>query len=308
MGDAVSLAIDLEATRPIPGETAVYVYFGDAGGLFKGAHPSFADEDGELCASTRLVPVSGGAIGRASLRVPYVAFPSVSTASIELRVVAGLADGTTVATHTQSLAWPSEAERARNSLIVGLACAAVGMMRATRALDDRAREAITKTTDASFHFDDVGRSELARAIEAAASSSVLDGESVGVRLRRCATDEERPRVVEYLLDCALADGVLDASQAAFVRALAAAIAVEGSLVDAALARRPALDLAPHYKSLELESGATFAEVKKAYVRLAREYHPDKVQGLPKGFQDFANERLRAINAAYAALGKALKRE
>ena len=61
-----------------------------------------------------------------------------------------------------------------------------------------------------------------------------------------------------------------------------------------------------YAQLGLESGATDAEVKKAYRKLVSEYHPDKIisKGLPEDFIKFAEEKFREINEAYEAIKKA----
>src|SRR5512142_3537698 len=52
----------------------------------------------------------------------------------------------------------------------------------------------------------------------------------------------------------------------------------------------------YYKSLGLEKGATADEKKKAYRKLAVQYHPDKNPG-DKGAED----RFKEINEAYAVL-------
>jgi hypothetical protein len=49
-----------------------------------------------------------------------------------------------------------------------------------------------------------------------------------------------------------------------------------------------------YAILEVEQGATDAEIKAAYRRLAAMYHPDR----NPGFQEAANEKLKALNDAY----------
>ncbi len=55
--------------------------------------------------------------------------------------------------------------------------------------------------------------------------------------------------------------------------------------------------------LEVRSDASWAEIKAAYKRIASEYHPDKVATLPKGFYQFASEKMVAINEAFAAARK-----
>lgn len=45
--------------------------------------------------------------------------------------------------------------------------------------------------------------------------------------------------------------------------------------------------------------ATDAEIKAAYLRLAREYHPDRFLGSP--YEAAAQERMRRVNAAYDSI-------
>jgi DnaJ like chaperone protein len=54
----------------------------------------------------------------------------------------------------------------------------------------------------------------------------------------------------------------------------------------------------YYAVLGLESGADFAEIKKAYRKLSMQYHPDKVSYLGDEFQKVAEEKMKEINQAY----------
>ena len=53
--------------------------------------------------------------------------------------------------------------------------------------------------------------------------------------------------------------------------------------------------------LGLRAGASKAEVAAAYRRLARTYHPDKVAHLDPKVREFAEEKMKEINAAYSEL-------
>lgn len=54
--------------------------------------------------------------------------------------------------------------------------------------------------------------------------------------------------------------------------------------------------ANHYETLGISAGATQAEVKQAYRKLAKQFHPDSQN------QAAAHDRIAAINAAYEVLG------
>jgi DnaJ-class molecular chaperone len=59
----------------------------------------------------------------------------------------------------------------------------------------------------------------------------------------------------------------------------------------------------YYDVLEVERGATSAEIKKAYRKLARKYHPDVNPGNPQ-----AEQRFKEIQEAYAVLSNPEKRK
>jgi DnaJ like chaperone protein len=56
-----------------------------------------------------------------------------------------------------------------------------------------------------------------------------------------------------------------------------------------------------YRILELQPGASPAEIRAAYRRLATRYHPDKVAHLGKEFQNMAEMKFKAIQEAYNTL-------
>ncbi|HUS87543.1 MAG TPA: TerB family tellurite resistance protein [Bacteroidales bacterium] len=53
-----------------------------------------------------------------------------------------------------------------------------------------------------------------------------------------------------------------------------------------------------YKILEIESNVSDDELKKAYRRMARKYHPDAVSHLGEDFRLAAEEKFKKVNGAY----------
>ena len=53
-----------------------------------------------------------------------------------------------------------------------------------------------------------------------------------------------------------------------------------------------------YLILGIESSVTNEEVKRAYRKMAKKYHPDKVAHLGKELQELAEEKFKAVNNAY----------
>ena len=58
-----------------------------------------------------------------------------------------------------------------------------------------------------------------------------------------------------------------------------------------------------YKILELDSNARMSEIKAAYRKMAKKYHPDKVLHLGKEHQKGAEEKFRKVQEAYEQLQK-----
>ena len=58
-----------------------------------------------------------------------------------------------------------------------------------------------------------------------------------------------------------------------------------------------------YKILEIDKSATVDEIKKAYRKMAKKYHPDKVIHLGKEHQKGAEEKFRQVQEAYEQLQK-----
>ncbi len=56
-----------------------------------------------------------------------------------------------------------------------------------------------------------------------------------------------------------------------------------------------------YKILEIPDSASNAEVKKAYRKMVKKYHPDKIQGLGEAHLKGANEKFQSIQSAYETI-------
>ena len=56
-----------------------------------------------------------------------------------------------------------------------------------------------------------------------------------------------------------------------------------------------------YKILEIPESASNTEVKKAYRKMVKKYHPDKIQGLGEAHLKGANEKFQSIQSAYETI-------
>ena len=114
----------------------------------------------------------------------------------------------------------------------------------------------------------------------------------------------RTMFYQLLFSIAMVDGTLHPAEEALLRAAPAHLGLHPDIF-MTVRRQFGHDLSHHYAVLGLESGAGQVEVKKAYRKLAAEYHPDKVvsKGLPEDFTRFAEQKFKEINEAYAAINK-----
>jgi len=114
----------------------------------------------------------------------------------------------------------------------------------------------------------------------------------------------RTMFYQMLFSVAMVDGVLHPAEEALLRAAPVPLGLHPDIFDT-VRRQFGYDLSHHYAVLGLADGADPAEVKKAYRRLAAEYHPDKVvaKGLPEDFTRFAEQKFKEINEAYVAISK-----
>ncbi|HET6346376.1 MAG TPA: J domain-containing protein [Myxococcota bacterium] len=65
--------------------------------------------------------------------------------------------------------------------------------------------------------------------------------------------------------------------------------------------RPAPGDTSPYEVLGIQPGATQREIRQAYQRLVKQYHPDKVGDMGPELQELAERRTKEITAAYNQL-------
>lgn len=114
-------------------------------------------------------------------------------------------------------------------------------------------------------------------------------------------------IVTLLLQIAHADGRMHQAEDEMIRGIARDLGLaDRDYQECRALFAPVQDsLETAYEALGVAPDATDDEVKKAYRRLAREYHPDILQGkgMPEEFLQSGKEMLQKINAAYDRIKK-----
>jgi DnaJ like chaperone protein len=107
-------------------------------------------------------------------------------------------------------------------------------------------------------------------------------------------------ILDGLFEIAKADGVLHPGEAAFLERVAEIFGFAPGEFRRIRASHFAPDLADPYVVLGVAYDASNEEVRRTYLRLVRENHPDSLigRGVPEEFVRLANDKLAAINGAY----------
>jgi DnaJ-domain-containing protein 1 len=58
-----------------------------------------------------------------------------------------------------------------------------------------------------------------------------------------------------------------------------------------------------YQVLEIDNNSNISEIKQAYLKKIKEYHPDRTANLGKEIQDLASAKSKQINSAFEQIKK-----
>ena len=119
------------------------------------------------------------------------------------------------------------------------------------------------------------------------------------QIRSCMDYSQRLQLYHYLVSLGACDGLVQ-KEVDLLETIANYIGLSKTDSDAIMAQfRPNND--SNYRVLGITQDATDEEVKKAYRRMAIQYHPDKVATLGEDVQKAAEEKFKAISQAYEAI-------
>ena len=107
----------------------------------------------------------------------------------------------------------------------------------------------------------------------------------------------RLQLMQYLFGIAKADGIVDQRELKLLQQISDGLRLSSAVFNS-LKSMFYVDSASHYDVLNLKKTASETEIKKAYRKLAVEYHPDKVMNLGEEYQKAAKEKFQKVQEAY----------
>ncbi|MCO5730310.1 DnaJ family molecular chaperone [Rhizobium sp. SSA_523] len=128
----------------------------------------------------------------------------------------------------------------------------------------------------------------------------------------CGSGEQNCPMLESVIDglfhIAKADGLVHEKELAFLLRIAEIFHIDEVNFRRIMARHVHMDGIDPYLVLGVSPSDDFSEIRRRYRRLVAEHHPDKLiaRGVPEALHAAANERMAALNAAYAAIAKERK--
>lgn len=112
----------------------------------------------------------------------------------------------------------------------------------------------------------------------------------------------RLQLMQYLFGIAKADGLVDDNEVRLLETIARGLHLSTAEFNS-LKAMFYTDSASYYDVLNVSKSASNDEIKKAYRKLAVEYHPDKVSSLGADHQKAAKEKFQKIQEAYERIKK-----
>jgi len=133
-------------------------------------------------------------------------------------------------------------------------------------------------------------------------SRQVEASRICAYLHMRTTYEVRLQILHFLFGIAEADGKVDESELYELGRIAGFLRLNRRDFESIKAMFfKSADKA--YKILEIEEGATDAEVKKAYRTMAKKYHPDKLEHMDEAYKKGAQEKFTQVQEAYEQIQK-----
>ncbi len=130
----------------------------------------------------------------------------------------------------------------------------------------------------------------------------INVQEVSVQIGQYTDYPVKLQLLNYLFGIAAADGLYHPDEVAMIENISRYMGVSGAdfiSIRAMFVK----EVSWAYDVLEITSGATDEEVKKAYREMAKKHHPDKVAHLGEDIKKSATEKFQKISAAYEEIKK-----
>ena len=110
--------------------------------------------------------------------------------------------------------------------------------------------------------------------------------------------DEKQLCMELLLSIMLSDGDFSKEESNLLDTIAVKLNIDSQFYTQLKNKYSAKGSKSDYDILGVSSTASITDIKKAYKQLCKKYHPDKVHHLGDEFKQFAEDKIKEINAAY----------
>ncbi len=120
---------------------------------------------------------------------------------------------------------------------------------------------------------------------------------VCLQIQRSMDHPSRLEIIHLLFGLSSADGVIHPKEIEIIQVIARNININENDF-ASIKAIFVKSTKSSYLILEIDSSVNNDEVKKAYRKMAKKYHPDKVTHLGEELQELAEEKFKAVNKAY----------
>ncbi|GAB5538564.1 MAG: TerB family tellurite resistance protein [Salibacteraceae bacterium] len=153
----------------------------------------------------------------------------------------------------------------------------------------------------SKQFTEAQSKEMLRVLKQVLKKPI-DIPAVTRQINQYMNKAQRLQLIHFLIGIAGADNHFDPLEINLLRSIAQHLRVDQREFQSIMAMYQ-LDEDRYYRILELDVNASQEEIKKAYRRLAKKYHPDKVGDIGEEAKAAAIEKFRQVQEAYDKLSK-----
>ncbi|MDN3595818.1 TerB family tellurite resistance protein [Zunongwangia endophytica] len=113
----------------------------------------------------------------------------------------------------------------------------------------------------------------------------------------------RLQITHFLFGIAQADGTVSSAEANMIQQIASFLKIGAKDFESIKAMFFKQSPENAYKILEIEKSASDAEVKKAYRKMVKKYHPDKLLDMDEAYKKGAREKFDKVQEAYETIQK-----